>query len=80
MDIITDLDHIPVSVLRQALTDSGYAVTRASIELGWGKDASKLRRALGYKPNRGRYATHVDYDLAVKMIRGWCLDPVDYGV
>jgi hypothetical protein len=80
MKAIKNIDYIPVSVMRKALGDSGYSVSRASVELGWGKDGHRLQRALGSEPYRGRKATHVSYNVAVKMVRAWNLDPFEYGV
>jgi hypothetical protein len=80
MEQITDINFIPVANMRQALEDSGLALMRASLSIGWGKDGKRLRRTLGYETYNGKHATHVEYDVAVKMVRAWRLDPVDYGV
>jgi hypothetical protein len=78
---IEDLDNIPVGIMQQALEDSRFPVTVASDLMGWGKDSTRLRMALGYRPNRrGVVEVTVPYELACRMILSWNLDPVDYGV
>lgn len=81
LEPIKDINRIPVSILRQALEDSEFGTTMASSLLGWGKDSTRLRASLGLRKNRkGGIERYVPYDLAVKMIKSWNLDPVDYGI
>lgn len=80
MEQIVDINHIPVSIMRQALEDSKLPLSRASTALKWGKDGKRLRRCLGYELFHGKYETHVEYEVAVQMVRAWNLEPVDYGV
>lgn len=80
MEEIVDINHIPVSILRQAFEDSGLPLSRASLALGWGKDGGRLRRALGFSGYHGKRATHVPYETATQMVRAWGFDPVEYGV
>lgn len=78
---IDNIDLIPVGIMRRALEDSGYGSTMASQALGWGKDSTRLRIALGLRPSRkGITERFVPYELACKMVKSWNLDPVDYGV
>ena len=80
MEPIEDINKIPVSIMRQALSDSGLSVSTAAAKIGWKKDTRRLRRYLGYEPFRGKMLKYVEYEMAVQMVRAWDLDPVDYGV
>jgi hypothetical protein len=80
MEEIKDINFIPVSIMRQALGDSNMSVSAASAACGFGRDGHRLRRTLGYESYHNKVATHVPYKTAVQLIRGWRLDPVDYGI
>lgn len=80
LENIDSLDRIPISIMRQAREDSGLSFANASAAMGWGRSGDRLKKALGYSEKHRKIATHVPYKDAVKMVRAWNLDPVDYGV
>lgn len=89
------VDRVPAEDMQRALRDSGLSVQMAARRFGYTcppqgsrraprGDGARLKRKLGLLPYRTRgfssYVSQVPYEDAVKMVRAWNLDPVDYGL